>query len=344
LKIVTNLAWPAFRNVALDVYKALEPYRHSCVLDWREAKPGGDILLIETVRRDTLELAEKLLPGSNMVFYGTTEGRSLLDEENKRLARDINVVAVSNFVKEMLEEVDVPVAGVVHHGLDMDASEVDSSLFDTLENRFKDKLVALTIASNDPRKGLDNLFRAQKLVEERIPNSYLVLHSQPKRYYDYGEKRYRERHYDLQEIASHLGLERTWLTNRHGLMTAEEINALYRICHIYVLSSFTEGFGLPILEAFRLNKPVVAVDAPPFNEIVEDGCTGKLIPFKEVRWFNYKNKLLFKMHIYEPRSLAEAMFSLLSNRSLREDMEKKIRERKKRWSIYDLYPKLLNYF
>jgi len=344
LKIVTNLAWPSFRNVARDVRNALKPYCHSCVLDWRDAKPGGDILFIETVRKDTLELLEKFLPGSNIVFYGTTEGHSFLDEENIRLARDVKVVAVSNFVKVMLEEVDVPVAGVVHHGLDMDALEVDLSFLKSLEEKFKEKLVALTIASNDPRKGLEKLLQAHKLVEERIPNSYLVLHSQPKRYYDYEEKRHRERHYDLPEIASHLGLGRIWLTNRHGLMTAEEINTLYKICHIYVLSSFTEGFGLPILEAFRLNKPVVAVDAPPFNEIIEDGCTGKLIPFKEVRWFNYKNKVLFKMHIFEPHDLAQAMFSLLSDSGIRESMETQIRDRKYRWSIHRLYPQLLNFF
>ena len=344
LKIVTNLAWPSFRNVARDVRNALKPYCHSCVLDWRDAKPGGDILFIETVRKDTLELLEKFLPGSNIVFYGATEGHSFLDEENIRLARDVKVVAVSNFVKVMLEEVDVPVAGVVHHGLNMDALEVDLSFLKSLEEKFKEKLVALTIASNDPRKGLEKLLQAHKLVEERIPNSYLVLHSQPKRYYDYEEKRHRERHYDLPEIASHLGLGRIWLTNRHGLMTAEEINTLYKICHIYVLSSFTEGFGLPILEAFRLNKPVVAVDAPPFNEIIEDGCTGKLIPFKEVQWFNYKNKVLFKMHIFEPHDLAQAMFSLLSDSGIRESMETQIRDRKYRWSIHRLYPQLLNFF
>jgi len=344
LKIVTNLAWPSFRNVARDIHNALKPSCHSCVLDWKDAKPGGDILLIETVRRDTLELAEKLLPGSNVVFYGTTEGRSFLDEKDIQLARDIKVVAVSNFVKEMLEEVDVPVAGVVHHGLDMDASEVDMSFLKSLEEKFKEKLVALTIASNDPRKGLEKLLQAHKLVEERIQNNYLVLHSQPKKYYDHEKQRHRERHYDLLKIVSNLGLERIWLTNRHGLMTAEEINTLYKICHIYVLSSFTEGFGLPILEAFRLNKPVVAVDAPPFNEIIEDGCTGKLIPFKEVRWFNYKNKVLFKMHVYETLDLAKAVLSLLSDSGIRESMETKIGDRKYRWSIHRLYPQLLNYF
>ena len=344
LNIVTNLAWPAFRNVALDIQKALRPHCNSHLLDWKDAKAGGNILFIETVRRDTLKLVKRILPGSNIVFYGTTEGHSLLDRESVEVARNINVVAVSNFVRQMLEEVDVPVAGVVHHGLDMDATDVDVSFLRSIEEKIGEKLVTLTIASNDPRKGLRELLQAYKLVEKAVPNSFLVLHSEPKKYYDYEEQRYRERYYDLPKLVTNLGIERVWLTNCHGAMSSGEVNALYELCRVYILSSFSEGFGLPILEAFRLNKPVVAVDAPPFNEIIEEGRSGKLIPYEEVRWFNHKNKVVFKMHVYDPHKLAEAMISLLSNNGLRENMENSIRETKYRWSIHKLYPKLLDYF
>ena len=344
LKIVTNLAWPSFRNVALDIQKALKPYCNSSILDWREAKPGGNILFIETVRRDTLKLLKNHLPGSNIVFYGTTEGHSFLDGESVELARNIKVVAVSNFVRQMLEEAGISVAGVVHHGVDMDAKEVDSSFLQMVEEKVRGKLVALTVASNDPRKGLEKLLQAYKIVEEEVPNSFLVLHSEPKRYYNREEKRYRERYYDLPELASKLKIERLWLTNRYGLMTHSEVNALYELCQIYVSSSFSEGFGLPILEALRFDKPVVAVDAPPFNEVIEDGRTSKLIPYKEVQWFNYKNKILLKMHVYEHNCLAETMINLLSDIGLRERMQANIKEKKHEWSIHKLYPKLLKYF
>lgn len=343
LKIATNLAWPSLRNVALDVHRALEPYCNSTVFDWKEVKPGGNILFIETVRRDTLKALKKLLPGSNIVFYGTTEGHSLLDGECIEIARNINVVAVSNFVKQMLEEVEVPVAGVVYHGLNMDSAEVDLPFLRPVEEKLREKPVSLTIASNDPRKGLEELLRAHKIVEGEIPDSFLVLHSQPKEYYD-EEQRYHKRFYDLPDLVSELGIEKIWLTNRYGLLTSNELNALYKLCHIYIFSSFSEGFGLPMLEAFRFSKPVIAVDAPPFNEVIEDGRTGKLIPYKNVRWFNYKNMILFKMHVYEPQELAKAIVSLLSNNSLRESMETQIQEKKHRWSIYKLYPKLLDYF
>ena len=344
LRIVTNLAWPAFRNVALDIHNALKPYCRATVLDRREAKPGGNILFIETIRKDTLKLLKTLLPGSNIIFYGTTEGHSFLDAESLKIAKRIKIVAVSHFVKQMLEEVGLSVAGVVHHGLDMDTKEVDFSFLKSVKEKLGEKLVTLTIASNNPRKGLETLLQAYRLVEGKVINSFQILHSAPKKYYDFEEQRYRERYYDLPELVSRFEIKRIWLTNHHKLMTPEEVNALYSLCHIYVLSSFSEGFGLPMLEAFRFNKPIIAVDAPPFNEVVEEGRTGKLIPCKEVRWFNHKNKVLFKMHIYEPQDLAEAMSSLLLNNSLRKKMEACIQEKKHHWDIYNLYPKLLSYF
>ncbi|MFH0749286.1 MAG: glycosyltransferase family 4 protein [Candidatus Bathyarchaeota archaeon] len=344
VKIATNLVWPAFRNVALNIHKALKPYCDSSILDWKEVKPGGNILFIETVREDTLKFLKKFLLESNIVFYGTTEGHSFLNGESVELARKIKVVAVSNFVRQMLEEVGVSVSGVVHHGVDLEAKEADASFLRLVKEKLKGKLVTLTIASNDPRKGLDKLLQAYTIVEAEIPNSFLVLHSEPKRYYDREKKRYRERYYDLPEMVSKLRIERIWLTNSHGMMPSEEVKALYKLCHVYVLSSFSEGFGLPMLEAFRFNKPVIAVNAPPFNEVIEDGQTGKLIPCKEVQWFNHKNKILFKMHVYEPQDLAEAMSSLLLNNGLRKRMESRIQEKKNHWNIYNLYPKLLSYF
>jgi len=344
LSIVTNLGWPSFKNVALDIQKALKPYCNSIILDWKEAEPGGNILFVETVRKDTLEHLKRLLPSSKIVFYGTTEGHSILDGESIKLAKNVNMVAVSNFVKSMLEEVGISVVGVVHHGLDMDAKDVSMSFSQSVEEKIGKRLVALTVASNDPRKGLGELLKAHKIVEGKIHDSFLILHSEPKRYYDSNTQVYRERYYDLAELVSKLGIERIWLTNCYGLLTAEEVNSLYQLCHVYVLSSFAEGFGLPILEAFRFNKPVIAVDAPPFNEIIKDRRTGILIPCKGVRWFDHKNKVLFKMHMYESYSLAEAMSTLLSDNNLRKGIEDNIRKEKNRWSIHKLYPKLLQYF
>ncbi len=344
VKIVANMAWPSFRNVAIDLCKALSPLCQPAVFDLSEASPGGRVILVETIKKDTFKFIKERLHGSDVVLYGPTEGHSILDEESRAVARDIKVVAVSHFVKKMLEEIDVTVAGVVHHGVDMEFRDVDPDLVESIESRVRGRLMALTVAGNDPRKGVQELLHAYRIVEEEVPDSFLIVHSQPKTYYNPVERRFKKRFCDLPGLSSALGIERIWLTASHGLLTPQQVNALYSCCSIYVSSSLSEGFGLPILEAFRFNKPVVAVDAPPFNEVIEDGITGKLFEFEKVKWVNYKSSIRFKLHSYSPRRLAEAIVSLLSDRSKLKAMSRRINESKYRWDIRAVYPRLLDFF
>jgi len=58
----------------------------------------------------------------------------------------------------------------------------------------------------------------------------------------------------------------------------KDIPALMRACDVFVLPSLAEPFGLVILEAMALGKPVIATrdGGPP--EIVADQATGILVP------------------------------------------------------------------
>jgi glycosyltransferase involved in cell wall biosynthesis len=179
---------------------------------------------------------------------------------------------------------------------------------------------------------LDNLLRAYSLVEQEIKNVYLVLHSESAGYYN------------LSKIAQNFRLKRLWLTDLFGKLNKSRLNALYKLCSVYVQPSYCEGFGFPMLEAFRFNKPVIAVDAPPFNEVVRNNDTGTLVPFKRIKWHNFADLVLFKMHMYQAQDLASAMLELISDPHKRARMQESIREEKYNWSIHKLYPKLLNYF
>jgi len=332
IKIITKLDWPSFRNVAILVSKALKTHSHCTIQDWTRAKPGGNILFIGTVFRQTLNFLSKFVRQSNIVFYGTTEGHSLLDETSLEITSKIKIVAVSNFVKHMLEESGIRVAGVVHHGLDVNDHRVNSPFYETLKKRFKDKSIILTVAANDPRKGLDKLLSAYRFVENEIQNSFLILHSKAKGYYN------------LTKTAEGFEIKRLWLTNLYGKLTPTKLNALYNICNIYVQPSYSEGFGLPILEAFKFNKPVIAIDAPPFNEIIKHNKNGLLVPSKGFEWYNHKDMILFKMHSYEAKDLTSAVVDLLSNQILIKKMRTKIQNEKRYWDFRRLYPKLLSYF
>jgi glycosyltransferase involved in cell wall biosynthesis len=169
-------------------------------------------------------------------------------------------------------------------------------------------------------------------VEREIKDSYLVLHSEP------------AGHYNLSKIAKNLKLKQFWLTNLFGQLSSSELNALYKLCDIYVQPSYSEGFGLTTLEAFRFDKPVVAVDAPPFNEIVRQKETGILVPVRKIKWLNFADLVLFKLHLYQAEDLASAILELTANPDEATTMQKSIRKEKHNWSTYKLYPKLLDHF
>jgi glycosyltransferase involved in cell wall biosynthesis len=324
--------WPSFRNVAMQVRKALSSYCSCTIYDRTNVEPGGNILFIGTVFHQTLNFLNKFLGQSDIVFYGTTEGHSFVDEASLEVAKQIKIVAVSNFVKQMLEEIGIPVAGVVHHGLDMDDRRVDTQFYKVLKKKLRNKKIIFTASANHSRKGLDNLLYGYHLVEQEIKNTYLILHSEPTGYYN------------ISKMAEDLKFKHLWLTNLFGKLSPSQLNAFYKLCSVYVQPSYSEGFGLPILEAFRFNKPVIAVDAPPFNEVIEHGKSGILVPLSKITWSNFANLVLFKMHMYRAEDLAQAILELMTNQQQITKMQENIQKEKHNWSVKKLYPELLNYF
>jgi glycosyltransferase involved in cell wall biosynthesis len=224
------------------------------------------------------------------------------------------------------------VVGVVHHGIDMRRSEIDSQFKAHMPRKSSLRTVFLTVSANHPRKGLDQLLNAFQMVEERDPESFLILHSE------------QEGYYDLEGLIRTLGIEQIWSTNLFGQTTQTQLNTLYEMCTSYVQPSHSEGFGLPVLEAFRFDKPSIAVDVPPFNEIIENGRNGILIPFQGGAWFDYQDSISFKLHLYAAEHLAEAMSTVASDRKLMARMQRNIRSEKWSWDSQKLYPALLEYF
>ena len=332
LKIVTKLEWPAFANTALLMKKALSNHCTCTIHDRTSVRPGGNILFIETVYHQTLSFLNPFLGKSQIVFYGTTEGHSCIDEMSLKVAEQIKVVAVSGFVKKMLEEIGICAVDVVHHGIDMSNRKVDTQFYQNLKEKLRNKNIILTVSANHSRKGLDNLLRACALVEQETKDSYLVLHSEPAGYYD------------LSKMAKKLKLKHLCLTNQFGKLNQSRLNALYKLCDVYVQPSYSEGFGLTMLEAFRFNKPVIASNAPPFNEIVKHKKNGILVPTTKTEWQNFADTVLFKLHMYKPQDLASAIMELTTNPDEMTKMQETIRKEKQNWSIHKLYPRLLHHF
>ncbi len=334
MNIVTKTSWPSFRNVATEIRWVFARNGYDCNLsDWEEANPGGKILFIGTLDNKTLQFVEHLSHGSDLVYYVTTEGLSQLEDSSIRTAKRLKLVAVSKFVRQMIAELGITVAGTVHHGINMDARGIDVDFKNECMSRISaSDRVFLTVSANHQRKGLGRLLNAYHILEQRVSDAFLILHSQ------------REGYYNLKELAKRIGIRSLWLTESFGQITQRQLNSLYDSCSVYVQPSFSEGFGLPILEAFRFEKPPIAVDAPPFNEIVKHGENGLLIPQQDVSWFNFNNSIRFKTHTYAEEDLARTMELAFLDRRLVAEIKAKIKSDKNCWDCQLLYPKLLDYF
>ncbi len=54
------------------------------------------------------------------------------------------------------------------------------------------------------------------------------------------------------------------------LLPKEYMPYLYNLCTLVINTSYYEGFGIPILEAITMNKPILCSDIPVFKEIGKD--------------------------------------------------------------------------
>jgi glycosyltransferase involved in cell wall biosynthesis len=112
---------------------------------------------------------------------------------------------------------------------------------------------------------------------------------------------------DLRRLAADLGITR----RVHFAGHQAEVNRWYEALDVVVHASFGEPFGLVLVEAMALGKPLVATDVGGPLEIVEDGTSGLLVPPGD------------------PQALAEAVERILADPALASTLSSGAVERSK---------------
>ncbi len=134
-------------------------------------------------------------------------------------------------------------------------------------NRFGIPLdVALlgTVANLFPRKGYEVMLRALPKILAAAPEThYLIVGS--------GEAAYER---TLRALVTSLGVER----RVHFAGFRESVYPCLAALDVYVHPALMEGFGIAVLEAMAMRKPVVATSTGGLPEIVRGGETGLLVP------------------------------------------------------------------
>lgn len=98
-----------------------------------------------------------------------------------------------------------------------------------------------------------------------------------------------------------------------GRISESEIHSYFELCDIFCLSSIerTEAFGVVLLEAMSLGKPLVATN----------------IPGSGANWINQHNHTGLNVEPKDAQALAQAFLSIISNEVLRKSFAQKSKER-----------------
>ena len=162
--------------------------------------------------------------------------------------------------------------------------------------------IVLCVAAKRAHKNLHGLIRAFALLSgppDPSSTAQLVLPGSANEY---------ER--ELQALARELGIEDR--VRFPGWISEADLEDLYGAAACFVLPTFREGFGLPVLEAMARGLPVACSDIPALSEVAGDAA------------------LLFDPH--DPASIEQAVARLLDDRELAHGLVERGRERGRAFS------------
>ena len=208
------------------------------------------------------------------------------------------IICVAEAVKQVVmdrEGIEESRIEVVYNGIDL--QDDSSGLQETTRQELgfdSDHLIVGMVANyNRPVKGVANFLDAVPAITSAVPSARFL-------FVGGGDEEH-----SLREKARTLGIEPYIVFAGYR----KNIDRYYEIMDISVLTSFSEGFSLTLLESMGYGIPIVATRVGGNLELVVDGETGYLVPLKN------------------QEILVDRIVRLLSNPDLRRSMGKKGRLR-----------------
>lgn len=199
--------------------------------------------------------------------------------QNLRFA--YRVIAMSKFGQEEMQKHGINSTYIPH--------TVDTKIFTPL-NRPQEKqtvgidpntfIFGMVSANKEipPRKSFQEVLDAFKLFLQKVPNSLLYIHTNPKFPGGFPVDDYAKAIGINQRVAFPDSYEMTFNTTKEGM------NHVYNKFDCLLAPSVSEGFCVPIIEAQATGIPVITSDFTAMKELVEDGINGYKVKPIQYRW------------------------------------------------------------
>ena len=199
---------------------------------------------------------------------------------------------------------------IIPNGVDVEHFSPDIS---PMEDFCDGKLNILFVSRLEKRKGLNHLLAAFKRVKREIPNSRLIV---------VGPGTRLRRGYE--RVVRRSGLEDVVFT---GLVPYEELPRYYKTADVFCApATGRESFGIILLEAMALGKPIVASNIEGYASVLAHNAEGLLVPPGD------------------EEMLVRALISLLTDEALRREMGARGRAKSLEYSWEHVARDVLKYY
>ncbi len=242
---------------------------------------------------------------------GYSFGRPITTIMLRRRARKLDgKIAVSQPAMEYASKYVPGYYNIIPNGVDLESFSPDVSPVD----EFCDgKLNILFVGRLESRKGLNYLIKAYKEIKEEFPNSRLIIVGPGTRLRRKYEKHVRRS-----------GLKDVVFV---GYVSYNELPRYYKTADIFCSpATGRESFGIVLLEAMAVGKPIVASNIDGYASIITHGVEGLLVPPKD------------------KGVLAQALISLMTDESLRHEMGAKGRLKAQDYGWEHITQRVFNYY
>ncbi len=195
-------------------------------------------------------------------------------------------IAVSKPAREFANKYYPADYKVIPNGVDTRHFHPDVTPIEELKDG---KLNILFVGRLEKRKGANYLIKAYRHVKQAIPNSRLII---------VGPGTRLRRKYE--KMAAKGNLEDVVFV---GFASYDDLPRYYKTADVFCApATGWESFGIILLEAMAVGRPVVASNIDGYASILTHGAEGLLVPPKN------------------EESLAQALITLLNDKALREEM------------------------
>jgi len=201
------------------------------------------------------------------------------------------IITVSEFAKSHLSEhleIDAERIVPIYNGCDAERfGKIDPAEVKRVRQKYDlPSRFVFGLASLEPRKNFPRFLRAWEQIENEFEDVGLVIG---------GGK---GKHFRNTESTS-----KSDRVSFLGYVPEDDLPALYAAATVFVYPSIFEGFGLPVLEAMAARTPVITSDAASLPEVAGDAA--------------------LLVDPYASREIAEAIMTVLGDRSVRLEMVEK---------------------